>query len=347
MKVSLTPNNKIEVVIYILLLIILISINFVPKEILNVFDTVTGKLISLCVIIYIGTFNLRVSILLAFIYLLIISQSRKKYDLEKFDTVGSIYSHPSDNQMNYGDDVDNKFANWETTNYTNGNIPTSSNYCVPAGSEGCKAPYRPSENDPHWCAIPNEQGGAVRCIQKCPPRACIQKMKIDNSSGIYGDDVPSECPEGQITSSDDPNFCCTPKDGESSCSCDPWQPEPGCPKYTTCGQVAPPEEEKECPYVLVKQYKCPQPEAEMEMAETPKPEGCPPPPSCPQPKRGNDGELIGRQFGSKLPWLQEMKNQNLGINTTDPYIKQASQTLYKRSNPLPFQSNYDRFSIIQ
>jgi hypothetical protein len=307
-----------------------------------------GKIVSLAVIIYLGTSNLRISILVAFIYLLIIARSRKENDKESFKSTTNNLSHSSDNKIEYGDDVDSPYANWQTTNYgvdSAEDIPVSSNYCVPAGTEGCKDPYKPSENDPHWCAVPNEQGGTVRCVQKCPPRACTQKMKIDNSSGIYGEDIPSVCSEGQVTSEDDSNFCCTPKEGESSCSCDPWKPAPGCPKYTTCGYVPKPEAEEECPYILVKQYKCPQPEAEMEMiSTTPQPEGCPSVPKCPTPSRGNDGEKSSKSESDtqKVSWLQK-----LNINTTDPYLKQANTTLYKRNYPLPYQQNYDGFNIIQ
>jgi hypothetical protein len=349
MKFSLKPENKTEIIVYVCLLIVLIGMNFVPKEVLNVFDTMIGKIISLAVIIYLGTFNLRISILVAFIYLLIIARSRKETDQESFSATSNSLSHSSDDKIQYGDDLDSPYANWQTTNYgvdAAGDIPVSSNYCVPAGSEGCKDPYKPSENDPHWCAIPNEQGGAVRCIQKCPPSACTQKLSVDNSSGVYGESVPSECPEGQVTSQDDSNFCCTPKEGETTCSCNPWKPAEGCPKYTTCGQVPQPEStEEECPYVLVKQYKCPQPEAEMESDDdTTTPEGCPAVPTCPTPTRGNDGERNNSNSSNnnRVPWLQK-----LNLNTTDPYIKQANTTLYKRTHPLPYQQNYDGFKILQ
>jgi len=344
MEFSLKPENKIEIIVYICLLIVLIGMNFVPRDVLNIFDSVIGKIISLGVIIYLGTINLRISILVAFIYLLLIVRSRKENDKESFASSASNLSHPSDEKIRYGDDVDNQYANWQTTNYTDEDIPSSSNYCVPAGSDGCKDPYVTSQNDPSWCAIPNSQGGTVRCIQKCPPSACSEKVKVDNSSGIYGEDVPSECPDGQITSEDDSNFCCTPKQGESSCSCNPWKSSPGCPKYTTCGQISPPEEEKECPYVLVKQYKCPNPEAEMEMDTTTQPEGCPAVPTCSTSTIGNDGEKTNSKVKQpiQVPWLQK-----LGVNTTDPYLKQANSTLYKRNHPLPYQSSYDGFNINQ
>jgi hypothetical protein len=306
-----------------------------------------GKLISLAVIIYLGTINLRISILVAFIYLLIIARSRKEIDKESFASTTTSFSHSSDDKIEYGDDVSSPYANWQTTNYgidAAQDIPESSNYCVPAGTQGCKDPYVAAQNDPSWCAIPNEQGGTVRCIQKCPPRACTQKLKkIDNSSGIYGEeDVSRQCPEGQVTSEDDPEFCCTPKEGETSCYCNPCKTDFGCPKYTSCSPQPCPEEEEQCPYVLVKQYKCPKPEAEMEMDTTTQPEGCPVVPSCPTPARGNDGERRTTINEQKVPWLQK-----LNINTTDPYIKQANTTLFKRTHPMPYQQNYDGFNIIQ
>ena len=81
----------------------------------------------------------------------------------------------------------------------------------------------------------------------------------------------------------------------------------------------------------------------MEMDTTTQPEGCPPVPSCPTPTRGNDGEKRNTQVQPiQVPWLQK-----LGVNTTDPYLKQANSTLYKRTHPLPYQSNYDGFNINQ
>tara|TARA_Y100000991_G_C21972969_1_gene350508 strand:+ start:29 stop:1090 length:1062 start_codon:yes stop_codon:yes gene_type:complete len=353
MKFSLKPENKIEIIVYICLLIVLIGMNFVPKDVLNMFNTMPGKIISLCVIIYLGTINLRIAILAAFVYLLLIARSRKELDKENFDSSTSQFSHHSDEQiMQYGDDVDSPYANWQTTNYSDGDIPSSSNYCVPAGTEGCKDPYVPAQNDPAWCAIPNQQGGAVRCIQKCPPTACTQKNKINNSSGIYGESigadgsaltVTSECPPGQVTSEDDPDYCCKPKQGETSCFCNPCKTDFGCPKYTACNPQPCPEEEEQCPYILVKQYKCPQPEVESEMSTTPQPEGCPPVPSCPTPARGHDGEKRNtRTTPTQLPWLQK-----LGVNTTDPYLKQANTTLFNRTHPMPYQKSYDGFNIQQ
>ena len=342
MKISLKKEHTNKIIVYICLLIILIAMNFVPSDVLHFFDTMIGTIISLCIIIYVGTIDLKIAILLSFIYLLMIVRSRKETDKESFEISKSSLSHSSDNKMPYGDDEDSPYANWQTTNYTDGDTPTSSNYCVPAGTDGCKDPYVASQNDPNWCAIPNEEGGNVRCIQKCPPRACTEK-----NSSSSGENITSECPSGQITSEDSPNFCCTPKKGESSCSCNPWKSHPGCPKYTTCGQISPPEEEeqKECPYVLVKQYQCSTSESEMEtQTETENTaEGCPTVPSCSTSTRDTNGEKKNSNITpTQVPWLQKM-----GINTTDPYLKQANSTLYKRTHPLPYQSNYDGFNINQ
>lgn len=317
----LKSQDKVEFFAYSILILIFISSNYLGKDILSIFDTNLGIMISLIIIIFIGKYNLKISIVTGFIYLLIIVKNRKENDKESFLNTGISLSHYTDTQK--------KFEDQETT--------IDNNYCIPAGEDGCQEPYKVSENNNQWCAIPNKQNGSVRCIQKCPPTVCTKKMSIVNSENEV---ISSECPDGKIISQDDPQFCCSPMNGEKSCSCNPWKSNNGCPKYKNCGDTQQIEEENmDCPYVMVKQYNCPTKNTQEEETlyqeqNTIQTENC----------STNQNNYINQsqKNNSKkvVPWLKNM----YGNNTKDPYIDDTIKSLNKRRR-ITQNNSYDDFNV--
>lgn len=316
----LKSKDKVEFFAYAILILIFISSNYVGQNILSIFDNNFGIMVSLIVIIFLGKYNLKISIITSFIYLLIIVKNRKENDKESFLNTTNSLSHYSD--------TNKQFEEQET--------PLENNYCIPAGEDGCQEPYKVSENNNQWCAIPNKQNGSVRCIQKCPPTVCTKKMSITNSEN---DVISSECSKGQIISQDDPQFCCSPLNGEKTCSCNPWKSNNGCPKYNNCGDLPQIEEEKsDCPYVMVKQYNCHKQNIQEEESISQE-QNIIQTENCSKNKMNYIQKTKKNNSKKVVPWLKNMYVQN----TTDPYISQTINSLNQRKKIT--QTNSDDFNI--
>jgi len=347
------------IIIYICLFIALVAYDLIPTKFIDIFNTTIGKIISLAIIIYIGTFNLPMALITAFIFLLLVVKSSSNQEKEAFENSnGDFYLSDwergkfnpqmdgqgmkndnnkkyESNEFNSMDDFGPMFSD-DKKDDTRG-----TQWCVPAStfpSKQCEPPFQTSANDRNWCAINKggEGSGEVLCIQKCPPKTCMPRLD-DGKGGSSGCPMP-----GMQVSYDNPNYCCWPdkdENGNSSgqCSCDPCADHPECPKQTTCEGICPEVEEEEidCEIIQICAPKRPPPKEEEETVEEEC--VCVPCAPCEVPKRDYKGELPKNRRHSRIAADN--------VDPTDPFIKTTNRAMFRRQNPskLAYDPKYDVF----
>jgi hypothetical protein len=319
MKFSARFLRNEQNIIYLCLFLILIGINYLPKGFLNVLNSIIGRIIILCLIIYLGYKNTKLSILLGFLYLLIVVKTQKESNKETFYQSGN-----KDKPM--------------------------SNYCVHIDKSGqCPKGTTLSTNNSQWCSPNNNnvdikgQPVGATCVQYCPPKVCVAKGK--------------DCKHPFQTSRDDPTKCCIPDKNTGVCYCGPSAGlEYGaggekCPSCTMCGcqdEDGQPEEETcDQEEIVIKVCKKPTPAPTVAPPPPPEPEDCCQKVACPTPGQAPTPAPTSSPTSSPTP--NDNNNNLFDIKrqyVSDPYLKEDSRGLYERTNPFTKgNSSYDDFNI--